>query len=120
MGESGERWACGVCGNGLGPKCRDCECDPVPGYLSTTEDMEAVYRALRSGKARIVDAGTDQLPANIVAAVRAYQEAHAAYVDFAMTTLNVDTPDDHPVLVAERRTFKAVYWAIEADAKERG
>ncbi len=63
----------------------------------------------------------NQLPANVVAAVRAYQDAHVAYVKFIDALREPgEILETHPVVVAERKTFKAVYRAIEVDAKERG
>lgn len=63
----------------------------------------------------------NQLPASVVAAVRAYQEAHVAYVKYINELRDPgEILETHPVIVAERKTFKAVYRAIEADAKERG
>lgn len=70
---------------------------------------------LDTERSELADLRARALPQAIVDAVRAYQSAHRAYVDFAMTTL--EAPNDHPVLEAEREMFRAVYRAIEADAK---
>lgn len=61
----------------------------------------------------------NQLSPAIVDAVKAYQAAHVAYVKFIDALRDPGAiPESDPIVFANRRAFKAVYRAIEADAKE--
>ena len=110
--------------DGKVPRCSRDDCPLYDGKrcmeLGFRPDGICEPEVVKMGK-ELATLRANQLPANIVAAVRAYQEAHVAYVKYINELRDPgEILETHPVIVAERKTFKAVYRAIEADAKERG